>query len=72
MHAQLGARRRVTLTTHIGQYNADPLPLVWGAADPKQRGAVVATMLAKQYRNAIGVAAAIAATTLPTPPSRPS
>jgi len=50
----LGARRRVTLTTHIGQYNADPLPLSWGDADPRKRGAVVATMLAKGRRNAIG------------------
>mmetsp|Transcript_38144 Transcript_38144/g.94830 ORF Transcript_38144/g.94830 Transcript_38144/m.94830 type:complete len:833 (+) Transcript_38144:268-2766(+) len=49
-----GAIRRVVLTTHPTQYSVSPIPITWGAATADARGAVVATLLSPQYRNAIG------------------
>jgi len=46
--------RRVVLTTHPSQYSVDPLPIEWGSPSPEERGAIVATLLCPQYRNAIG------------------
>lgn len=47
-------RRRVILTTHPTQYSVSPQPIIWGAADPAERGAIVATLLTPEHRNAIG------------------
>jgi len=47
-------RGRVVLTTHPSQYSANPTPIVWGAADPSERGPVIATLLQPEQRNAIG------------------
>jgi len=46
--------RRIVLTTHPAQYSVTPHPVHWGAADPKVRGAIVATLRQPEYRNAIG------------------
>ena len=47
-------RRRVILTTHPKQYSANPTKITWGAAEPEKRGAVIATLLHPEFRNAIG------------------
>ncbi|KIW15818.1 hypothetical protein PV08_05868 [Exophiala spinifera] len=47
---------RVVLTTYPGQSVVNPLNLVWGAADPQERGPVVVSRGRStfKYRNAIG------------------
>lgn len=47
---------RVVLTTYPGQSVVNPLSLVWGAADPQERGPVVVSRSRStfKYRNAIG------------------
>jgi GTP cyclohydrolase II len=47
-------RRRIVLTTHPAQYSATPQAVCWGAADPKTRGPIVATLQQPESRNAIG------------------
>jgi len=44
----------ISLTTHDGSFGAQPLPLKWGAEDPKERGPVLATVRHGMQRNAIG------------------
>jgi len=34
----------ITLTTHQGQFGADPIPIKWGAATSAERGPVIATV----------------------------
>ncbi|CEH18442.1 gtp cyclohydrolase ii [Ceraceosorus bombacis] len=47
---------RVILSTYPGQSGIKPLPLVWGAQDPQQRGVIVASRHPNsiKVRNAIG------------------
>ncbi|EPQ26061.1 uncharacterized protein PFL1_06269 [Pseudozyma flocculosa PF-1] len=47
---------RVILTTYPGQVGIKPLPLAWGASEPRQRGPVVASRHPNsiKVRNAIG------------------
>ena len=47
-------RRRVVLTTHPAQYSSSPAEISWGDPDPAKRGAVIATLLQPEHRNAIG------------------
>ncbi len=44
----------VVLTSHANQVFKDVIPIRWGAADPADRGPVVATISDKDDRNAIG------------------
>uniref|UniRef100_A0A7S2FI45 GTP cyclohydrolase II n=1 Tax=Florenciella parvula TaxID=236787 RepID=A0A7S2FI45_9STRA len=44
----------ITLTTHQGQFGADPIPIKWGAATSAERGPVIATTRHSSQRNAIG------------------
>jgi GTP cyclohydrolase II len=44
--------KHIKLTSHPG--SAKPIPIVWGAADPKQRGPIIATLTQPEHRNAIG------------------
>jgi len=51
------AKRRVkhiTLTSHPGQTGDKPTPIVWGHADPKVRGPVIASVTEPKHRNVIG------------------
>jgi len=47
-------RHLIKLTSHPDQFDVDPEPLNWGAADPKERGPVVATVTKPGQRNCIG------------------
>lgn len=44
----------VSLTTHSGQFGSNPIEMNWGAADPTERGPVIATVKHGGQRNAIG------------------
>ena len=44
----------ITITTHDGHFDANPIPMVWGAEDPLIRGPVIATVKHGGQRNAIG------------------
>ncbi|KAG5183467.1 GTP cyclohydrolase N terminal-domain-containing protein [Tribonema minus] len=44
----------INLTTHSGNFFADPIPLKWEEEDPELRGPVVATTQHPMQRNAIG------------------
>ncbi len=48
------ASGHIRLTSHPGQGAAGAPPLVWGAADPQQRGPVVGTTANRSQRNVIG------------------
>lgn len=47
---------RVILTTYPGQSTVNPVPIQWGAADPKERGPIIVSRQASTIskRNAIG------------------
>jgi GTP cyclohydrolase II len=46
------ARKHIQLTSHPG--GAPTIPIQWGAADPKARGPIIATLSSPAHRNAIG------------------
>jgi len=47
-------RRHIVLTSHPGRLGHNAPPLQWGAADPQQRGPIVATVSDASRRNVIG------------------
>eukprot|EP00962_Isochrysis_galbana_P052899 scaffold24375_cov78-Isochrysis_galbana.AAC.1 len=47
-------RHMIKLTTHPSQFDVNPEPFRWGAADPHQRGPIVATVSSPGKRNAVG------------------
>ena len=44
----------IKLTSHPGTGSARPIPIDWGAADPKTRGPIIATLTDADHRNVIG------------------
>jgi len=46
--------KHIVLTSHPGQFGQKPLPIRWGAADPNERGPIIATLGNTAHRNAIG------------------
>ncbi len=46
--------RPIKLTSHPDGHGTPPLPIVWGAADPRQRGPIIATTTDPDKRNCIG------------------
>src|SRR5688500_2890527 len=44
----------IKLTSHPDGSGTRPLPIKWGAADPMERGPVIATVTNSEHRNAIG------------------
>lgn len=44
----------IQLTTHDGHFGSNPIGMDWGAANPQQRGPVIATVKHGGQRNAIG------------------
>lgn len=46
--------KHIKLTSHPGAGSAKPIPIHWGAADPAQRGPVIATLTNPDHRNVIG------------------
>jgi GTP cyclohydrolase II len=45
---------KIVLTSHPGGHGPKPLPIVWGASDPLERGPVIATVTDLAHRNTIG------------------
>jgi GTP cyclohydrolase II len=45
---------KIVLTSHPGGHGPKPVPIVWGARDPLERGPVIATVTNPAQRNAIG------------------
>ena len=48
------ASRHIRLTSHPGQGTVGAPPILWGAADPLQRGPIVATTTHRSQRNVVG------------------
>jgi GTP cyclohydrolase II len=46
--------RHIVLTSHPTQFGLKPIPIQWGAADPLQRGPLIATLTNSAHRNVIG------------------
>ena len=44
----------ISLTTHNGHFGSNPIKMKWGAAEPSERGPVIATVKHGGQRNAIG------------------
>src|SRR5579871_5605668 len=53
-HMGQATPRHIRLTSHPGSAGLRAIPLRWGAADPQQRGPVVASPAEPSHRNAIG------------------
>ncbi|MDZ8055717.1 MAG: GTP cyclohydrolase II [Aulosira sp. ZfuVER01] len=46
--------RHIVLTSHPHSFGPKPIPIHWGAADPLQRGPIIATLTKQAHRNVIG------------------
>ncbi|MBD2296131.1 GTP cyclohydrolase II [Anabaena sphaerica FACHB-251] len=46
--------RHIVLTSHPSQFGPKPIPIHWGAAEPMQRGPIIATLTKQTHRNVIG------------------
>ncbi|HEX5062071.1 MAG TPA: GTP cyclohydrolase II [Kofleriaceae bacterium] len=46
--------KHIKLTSHPGAGGAKPIPIHWGAGDPKTRGPIIATLTNPDHRNVIG------------------
>ncbi|MFZ5896737.1 MAG: GTP cyclohydrolase II [Myxococcota bacterium] len=46
--------KAIVLTSHPGGHGPKPIPIVWGASDPMERGPLVGTVTNKAQRNVIG------------------
>jgi GTP cyclohydrolase II len=46
--------KAIVLTSHPGGHGPKPIPVVWGATDPMERGPLVGTVTCKDQRNVIG------------------
>ena len=46
--------KHIKLTSHPGAGGAKPIAIHWGAAEPKTRGPIIATLTNPDHRNVIG------------------
>jgi GTP cyclohydrolase II len=46
--------KAIVLTSHPAMHGPKPIPIVWGAEDPRTRGPLVATVTNRGHRNVIG------------------
>lgn len=46
--------RHIVLTSHPSRFGRKPIPIQWGAADPIDRGPIIATLTNSEQRNVIG------------------
>lgn len=46
--------RHIVLTSHPSQFGPKPIPISWGAANPGDRGPIIATLTNPAHRNVIG------------------
>ncbi|BAZ38129.1 hypothetical protein NIES4101_40640 [Calothrix sp. NIES-4101] len=54
MPKQKNVSRHIVLTSHPSSFGPKPIPIKWGAADPMERGPIVATLTQQTHRNVIG------------------
>lgn len=54
MPKQNSVSRHIVLTSHPNSFGPQPIPIHWGAADPMQRGPIIATLTKQAHRNVIG------------------
>jgi GTP cyclohydrolase II len=54
MPKQNSVSRHIVLTSHPNSFGAKPIPINWGAADPMERGPIIATLTKQAHRNVIG------------------
>lgn len=54
MPKQNGVSRHIVLTSHPSSFGPKPIAIEWGAADPMQRGPIIATLTKQAHRNVIG------------------
>ncbi len=54
MPKQNSVSRHIVLTSHPSRSGPKPIAINWGAADPMQRGPVIATLTKQAHRNVIG------------------
>ncbi|MEC4811940.1 MAG: GTP cyclohydrolase II [Scytonema sp. PMC 1069.18] len=54
MPKQKSIYRHIVLTSHPSRFGPKPIAIQWGAADPGERGPVIATLIKQEHRNAIG------------------
>ncbi|MEM7796378.1 MAG: GTP cyclohydrolase II [Cyanobacteria bacterium P01_C01_bin.118] len=52
--AQPPRHKHIVLTSHPGNSGEDSIEIKWGAADPKERGPIIATLGNRAHRNVIG------------------
>ncbi|BAY98633.1 hypothetical protein NIES37_25850 [Tolypothrix tenuis PCC 7101] len=46
--------RHIVLTSHPNSFGPKPIPINWGAAEPMERGPIIATLTKQAHRNVIG------------------
>ncbi len=46
--------KAIVLTSHPGSHGPKPVPVVWGARDPMERGPLIGTVTNKAQRNVVG------------------
>ncbi|MEH2148469.1 GTP cyclohydrolase II, partial [Nostoc sp.] len=54
MPKQNDVSRHIVLTSHPSSFGPKPIPIQWGAADPMERGPIIATLTKQAHRNVIG------------------
>ncbi|ODH00037.1 hypothetical protein A4S05_35130 [Nostoc sp. KVJ20] len=54
MPKQNDVSRHIVLTSHPRSFGPKPIPIKWGAADPMERGPIIATLTKQVHRNVIG------------------
>ncbi|WP_066381133.1 GTP cyclohydrolase II [Anabaena sp. CA = ATCC 33047] len=54
MPKQNSVSRHIVLTSHPSRFGPKPIPIQWGAAEPMQRGPIIATLTKAAHRNVIG------------------
>lgn len=54
MPNQKSVSGHIVLTSHPSRFGPKPISIQWGAADPMQRGPVIATLTKQGHRNVIG------------------
>jgi GTP cyclohydrolase II len=54
MPDQNSVSRHIVLTSHPSRFGPKPLPIQWGAKDPRTRGPIIATLTNTAHRNVIG------------------
>ena len=54
MPDQKSVSRHIVLTSHPSRFGPKPIPIQWGAKEPRARGPIIATLTKPAHRNVIG------------------